>query len=151
MEVRPTSACPECGAALEPGETCRDRFNQGQLMEVEQPGLYAAHHLSVPTYMLQHNAYSREGWLQARELLRQFVEDGLAPQEARRRNRSRVDSRNRPWSLTRGPKLPGGELVRWTMTVAEVRLDTPEHYCGDVRRWAESVLADSAALVRSAR
>jgi hypothetical protein len=45
--------------------------------------------------------------------------------------------------------LPGVELIRWTMTVAEVRLDTPEQYCADVRRWAESVLADSAALVKS--
>jgi hypothetical protein len=31
--------------------------------------------------------------------------------------------------------------------VADVRLDTSEHYCADVKRWAESVLADSAELV----
>jgi hypothetical protein len=143
--------CSLCGAPLSPGETCRDRFNLGQVQEMEHPASFAVHHLSVPTYMLQHNHYSREGWLNVRELLRQFVEDGLVPDEARRRGRVQVDSGHRSWSFTRGPKLPGVELLRWTMTVAEVRLDTPEHYCADVRRWAESVLADSAALVKSVR
>ncbi len=145
-----TATCPHCGAQLEPGETCRDRFNRGQLKEVEQPAAYAVHHLSVPSYMLQHNIYSREGWLGARELLRQFVEEGLAPAEARRRSRVRVDSGHRSWSISRGPRLPGVERIRWTFTVADVRLDTPEHYCLDVKCWAERVLADSAALVRSA-
>ncbi len=141
------ATCPQCGAALAPGETCRDRFNQGQLKEVEQPTRYAVHHLSVPSYMLQHNVYSRVGWLEVREALRQFVEEGLKPAEARRRNRIRLDSGHRTWSVTRGPKLAGVEQIHWTFTVADVRLDTPEHYCADVRRWAESVLADSAELV----
>jgi hypothetical protein len=142
--------CPQCGAPLTPGETCRDRFNLGQAHEMEDPANFAVHHLSVPSYMLQHNVYSREGWLNAREGLRQFVEDGLVPADARRRNRIRLDSGHRSWSVTRGPKLPGVERIHWTFTVADVRLDTPEHYCADVRRWAESVLADSANLVRSA-
>ena len=146
-----TTTCPQCGARLAPGETCRDRFNRGQVNEIEQPARYAVHHLSVPSYMLQHNVYSREGWLDAREGLRQFVEEGLEPAEVRRRNRIRLDSGRRSWSVTRGPKLPGVDDIRWTFTVADVRLDTPEHYCADVRRWAESVLADSAELVNSVR
>jgi hypothetical protein len=146
-----TTVCPQCGAPLAPDEMCRDRFNLGQLHELEQPASYAVHHLSVPSYMLQHNIYSREGWLHARELLRQFVEDALPPAEARQQGRVQVDSGRRSWSFTRGPKLPGVELMHWTVTVADVRLDSPEHYCADVRRWAESVLADSAALVKSVR
>ena len=144
------ATCPQCGAQLRPGEACQDRFNEGQLKEIEEPARYAVHHLSVPSYMLQHNFYSREGWLNARELLRQFIEERLPPAEARRRNRIRVDSRHRSWSITRGTKLPGVERIRWTFTVADVRLDSPEHYCLDVRRWAESVLADSVELSRSA-
>ena len=143
------ATCPQCDAQLRPSEACQDRFNEGQLKEIEEPARYAVHHLSVPSYMLQHNVYSREGWLNARELLRQFIEEGLPPAEARRRNRIRVDSRHRSWSITRGQKLPGVERIRWTFTVADVRLDTPEHYCLDVRRWAESVLADSVELSRS--
>ena len=138
---------PQCGAALAPGETCRDRFNEGQLKEMEQPSRFPVHHLSVPSYMLQHNIYSAEGWLEAREGLRRFVEEGLAPREVRRRNRIRLDSGRRNWSVTRGPKLPGVEHIRWSFAVADVRLDTSEHYCADVKRWAESVLADSAELV----
>jgi hypothetical protein len=118
---------------------------------MENPAAFPVHHLSVPTYMLQHNAYTREGWLSVRDLLRQFVEDGLPPSEARRRGRLQVDGGQRSWSFTRGPKLPGVEQIHWTMTVAEVRLDSPEHYCADVRRWAASVLADSAAVVKAAR
>lgn len=123
---------------------------RNDLLEIEQPAGYAVHHLSVPSYRLQHNGYSRAGWLQARELLRQFVDEALTPTEARRRNRIRVDSGHRSWSITRGPKLPGVEKIRWTVTVADIRLDTPEHYCGDVRRWAQRVLADSADLVHAA-
>ena len=48
------TVCEQCGANLAPAETCQDRFNQGQLLEVEQPARYAVHHLSVPSYMLQH-------------------------------------------------------------------------------------------------
>jgi hypothetical protein len=58
-----------------------------------------------------------------------------------------MDSGQRTWSITRGPKLAGVESIAWTRTIADVRLDTAEHYCADVRAWAESILVDSAALV----
>jgi hypothetical protein len=64
--------------------------------------------------------------------------------------RHTMDSGNRTFSLTRGPTLDGVEDTAWTRTVADVRLDTAERYCADVRAWATSVLADSAGLVRPA-
>jgi hypothetical protein len=141
-------ACPQCGAIFPSGETCQDYFNTGQIKEVEHPDTYyTVHHLSVPCYMLQHNAYSRPGWLSVRELLSQFVFQGLLPAEARRRYRQSWGSGQRTWSITKGPKLEGVENLAWSVTVADVRLDTAEHYCADVRRWAESVLADSEQLV----
>lgn len=146
MSINPFT-CPTCGAVFPSGETCEDYFNTGQLMEVENPtSYYNVHHLSVPCYMLQHNLYSREGWLAVRALLAEFVA-GLTPAEARRRNRQNWGSDQRKWSITKGPKLPGVEQIVWSRTVADVRLDMAEHYCADVRRWAESVLADSAPLV----
>jgi hypothetical protein len=141
--------CPQCGGRFEEGETCQDRFSAGQLIEVEQPAYYAVHHLSVPAYMIQHNIYSREGWLLTRELLDQFVNHGLTPATARRQNRLKVDSGHRTFSFTKGAKLPGVETIAWRMTVADVPLDTADNYCAGVRRWAESVLADSEALIRS--
>lgn len=146
-----SSTCPQCGAKLPAATTCQDVFDACLLKEMEAAAYGAVHHLSVPSYILQHNVYSAEGWLNARELLSQFAHRGLRPSEARRRNRIRLDSGRRSWSLIRGPKLPGVEQIRWTFTVADVRLDTAEHYCADVWRWADSILADSEALIRSSK
>jgi hypothetical protein len=141
-------SCPQCGAVYTADETCQDRFNISQLKEIEQPAYYAVHHLSVPCYLLQHNAYSREGWIEVRKLLAKFIYDGWTPTMARRQNRVNADSGHRTWSFTKGAKLPGVENIVWSYTLAEVRLDTAEAYCADVRRWAESVLADSEQLIR---
>jgi hypothetical protein len=141
-------ACPQCGANFTSDETCQDRFNISQLKELEQPSYYVVHHLSVASYILQHNVYSRKGWLTVRELLLQFVYRGLTPAMARQQNRMKFDSGHRTWSITKGAKLPGVENIAWTYTIADVRLDTAELYCADVRRWAESILADSEQLIR---
>ncbi|MBL8046303.1 MAG: hypothetical protein JNL09_07180 [Anaerolineales bacterium] len=139
--------CLACGARLAAAETCTDVFNRGQLLEVEQPSYYTVHHLSVPCYMFQHNIYSQPGWLAVRQLLFEFVHEGLTPQAVRRRDRRAVDSGHRTFSFTKGPKLAGVENIRWRFTVAEVRLDTPENYCADVRRWAAIILEDSQSLI----
>ncbi len=140
--------CPQCGAEYTLDETCQERFDILMVKEVEFPAYYAVHHLTVPCYMLQHNVYSREGWIGSRELVRQFVLEGLSPLAARRQNRKKLDSGNRSWSLVKGPKLAGVEGITWRYTIANVRSDTADHYCADVRMWAERVLADSAELVR---
>jgi hypothetical protein len=145
-----TTICPQCGATLASGETCIDRFNATQIKEIENPAsYYAVHHLSVPCYMLQHNAYSRHGWLAVRQLLHQFVYEGLTPAEARRQNRTTWDSGQRTWSLTKGAKLTQVDDIVWTRTIADVRIDTAEHYCADVRDWAIAVLNDTEALVQA--
>ena len=142
-----SSTCPQCGAVFAGEETCQDRFNVGQLKEIEQPAYYAVHHLSVPCYMLQHNVYSRQGWIEVRTLLAHFVYDGWTPAMARRQFRVSADSGHRAFNFTKGAKLPGVEDITWSYTIAEVRLDTAESYCADVRHWAESILADSQQLV----
>jgi len=145
-----TMKCPQCGATLAPDDTCIDRFNTTQIKEVENPtSYYAVHHLSVPCYMLQHNAYSRQGWLATRRLLPRFVYEGLAPAEARRQNRRTMDSGQRTWSFTKGPKLTEVDDIVWTRTIADVRSDTAEHYCADVRDWAIAVLTDTTELVQA--
>lgn len=141
------SPCPQCGAVLPTEETCPNRFTASQLKEIEQPAYYAVHHLSVPCYMLQHNAYSRRGWLEVRKLLAMFVYDGWTPEKARKLNRVFADSSQRDWSFTKGEKYPGVEEVAWSWTIADVRLDTAENYCADVRRWSERILADSLELI----
>ena len=85
-------SCPQCGAIYPQDETCLDRFNLSQSMELDDPAYYAVHHLSVPCYMLQHNAYSREGWLEVRTLLSKFVHEGWTPDMARRQIQVKMDS-----------------------------------------------------------
>ena len=118
-------------------------------LEYENPAAYGAvHHLSVACYMLQHNAYSAEVWPEARNMLARFIRDGITPEQVRRQNRSRFDSRHRSWSVTKGAKFPDFDPILWTRTIADVRLDDPETYCKDVILGAERVLADTEVLVQ---
>lgn len=139
--------CPHCGATYPTNETCEERFNQLLAVELADSEYFAVHQLAVPSYMLQHNAYSREGWLGTRQHLTKLA-GGLEPAEARRQLRRSMDSDVRDYSITKGPKLAGVEAIIWSRTIAAIRLDTAAHYCADVQAWAESVIADSETLMR---
>ncbi|MGN6562096.1 MAG: DUF5946 family protein [Thermomicrobiales bacterium] len=138
--------CPQCGAAFPPGETCETRFHLLLAREFEDPAYGIVHQFTVPCYMLQHNLYSRAGWLESRALLARFVQ-GLPPDIARQQLHRQVDSGQRAWNFTRGEKLAAGDQLAWTRTITDVRLDTAEHYCADVRAWAARVVADTETLV----
>ena len=140
--------CPQCGAITDIEETCSKRFDRSQVLELEEPERYRVHHLSVPCYWLQHNMYSRTGWLQVWKLLYRFVYQGLTPQEVLKENKTSLDSGKRSGSFTHGEKLAGVEDIHWTFTIANVRLDNPENYTADVQEWTKHVLADSEALIR---
>jgi hypothetical protein len=143
LEYIISQPCPLCGAEFPAGAQCCDRFDLCLAKEFENPATYGAvHHLTVACYMLQHNAYSREGWLSTRELLVQFIQEGRTPAEVRAQNRRKLDSQQRKWSITKGERT-SMESMLWTRTIADVRLDTPEHYCADVELWAKSLLADT--------
>ncbi len=140
--------CPQCGAQFPAGETCHDRFDLCLAKEFEQPATYGSvHHLTVACYMLQHNLYSREAWLEAREMVAQFVRQGRAPSDVRKQSRTRLDSARRRWSVTKGAKITGLEAIVWTRTIADVRFDTPELYCADIKLWAEGVLSDTEGVL----
>jgi hypothetical protein len=141
--------CPQCGAIYSTDETCEDRFNASQAQEFTSSAYFPVHHLSVPCFMLQHGRYSRDGWSRARQMLVRFL-NGLTPEVARHDSRKAVDGGNRMYSFTRGPKLVGVESITWTRTIADMRLDTAEHYCADVWAWAEQVVRDSEDLMRTA-
>ena len=140
-------ACPQCGAVYPAGESCRERFERCLALEFEQPESYGSvHHLTVATYMLQHNSYSRTAWLDTRQGLAQFVREGLSPQAARQQNRARLDSGRRSWRITRGEKLGEVAELHWTRTLADVRLEDARQYCADVRQWAAALLNDTENL-----
>lgn len=82
-------------------------------------------------------------------MLAWFVAKDLATEQALAHVRGLLAGGRRDWSFTRGAKLAEVEQIVWTRSVADLRRDTPEHYCADVRAWAAAVLSDSAALVQA--
>ena len=83
-----------------------------------------------------------------RELVRQFVVDGVTPAMAMRRLRRVPGGSLRNWSYTIGPRLLGVEDIAWSMTIADIRLDTAENYCTDVRAWARQIIDDTEGFTR---
>jgi hypothetical protein len=141
-----SNVCPECGAALAPGESCEERFQRCLALEYEDwTGYGVVHHLTVPAYMLQHpSRYSREGRLEARHLLAAFLA-GESPTAVRRQNRTRLDSGHRSWRMTRGAGVEAPAGKTWSRTIASVRTENPADFCADVVDWARAVLSDTAA------
>lgn len=138
-----SSSCPECGAAWRDGKTCRDHFHQMLAWEWEDPRNWVVHHLMVLSYHMQHPIlYSPEGLDGGKQLLVDFVERGVTPEEARRRNRDAVDSGNRGFKITARPGRQGAyeRPVAWTMTTTDVIAAGIERYVESVTAWAESIL-----------
>ena len=141
------NVCPECGGS----QTCEENFHQMLFWEMEDPRLWAVHHLAVLCYYLQHpSRYSPEGLQSARELLAEFVEKGTTPATVRQQMRDEVDSGRRGWNITARPESHGAYEfpVQWEMTAGDVVAGGMGQYIERVQRWAESI---HAALRAGAR
>jgi hypothetical protein len=111
--------------------------------ETENPELGVVHHLMVLCYHLQHpGLYSPDGLRFSLQLLVDFVERGVSPQEIRQRNRTIVDSGNRKWKITGTSGARGSyeHPIQWSMAAADVVAGGSEHYCENVRAWARTML-----------
>ena len=141
--------CPECRATWTEGITCQDHLHQMLFWEAEDPSLGVVHHLMVLCYHLQHpSLYSPEGLRFSMQLLVDFVEHGVSPQESRQQNRTVVNSSNRKWKITATPTSHGSyeNPIQWPMTAAHVIAGGTDQYCENVRAWSRSMLE---ALVAS--
>lgn len=137
--------CPECGGVVADGQTCSDYFDQMLYWENDDPARGTVHHLMVLCYHMQHpSLYSVEGLAVGKQLLSDFVERGLEPQQVRRTNRGRVDSSRRDWSITARPGNRGSynRPMNWGMTAADVVMGGPARYVENVRAWAEAAQTD---------
>lgn len=144
-----TQNCLQCGADILSGGQCRDRFDQCLALEFENPATFGrVHFLTVTCYMLQHNAYSKEAWLETRKLLAQFIQEGISPANMSKKYQQKLDNSRRNWSITKGTKLTEFDTIHWSRTIADIRLDSPELYCVDVERWAGSIVNDTEAVVQ---
>jgi hypothetical protein len=135
--------CPECGTAWQDDLTCQEHFHQLLAWEAEYPDkTYAVHHLLVLCYHLQHpHLYSPQGLQGAKKLLAEFVDQGITPGEARRRQRAVVDSGNRAWKITGTPTFYGAYAhpIQWPMTVVDVTAAGVDAYLDTVKAWARSM------------
>jgi hypothetical protein len=134
--------CPECGAVWQNGKTCQDDFYQMLVWEHENPGYGVVHHLMVLCYHLQHpSLYSPQGLSGAIRLLGDFLENGVTPEQVRKRDRATVNSHERTWKIKGTPASHGvyDPPVQWTMTAANVTANGVDNYCDSVRAWARSV------------
>lgn len=111
--------------------------------EAEYPDkTLAVHHLLVLCYHLQHpHLYSPEGLQGAKKILFAFVEEGVTPQEMRRRQRAVVDSGKRTWKITGTPTSYGAYAhpIQWPITVVDVAAGGVEDYLGNAQAWARSI------------
>lgn len=134
--------CPECGAVWNEGKTCEENFHHMLFWEAENASYGEVHHLMVLYYHLQHpHLYSSEGLNGAIQLLADFVERGISPQDARRQQHEVVNSHNRTWKIKGTPAAHGvyDPPIHWTMTSADVIANGVEQYCASVRAWARAV------------
>ena len=133
--------CVECGA---PDDECEARFNECLAMEFQDPRYGRVHNLTVSTYMLQHSSkLTRAGWLYERDLLREFIISGKAPERVRDERRDLLDGSKRSFKIKSKTGQPIIPHTAWKKTVLEVCLDDPLSYCEDVIAWASATLLDS--------
>lgn len=133
--------CPECSAALQPGETCQAFFESllfEEHADMEHNG--PVHPQMVASFMLTHDRYSDEARPHAIELLRVALEDAPPPHHLRRvaKQLFGLDA-PREASILRGDSRPP-RAIDWPITVRDVALHPEDDYPTRVNRWARSVL-----------
>lgn len=132
-------ACPECGAPLPEGGSCRDLFHKLLLLEGEATGGVdsALHFFVVGTYVLQHPIAHRSTEDVYEGLRAQYAAmlDGrTAIGQIRRENGglARV-------TVPKGEPLPSWPARDWPLTVADACGAGVEGFADRVMRWAHSV------------
>ena len=136
--------CPECGAM---DTACETRFSEFLVLEFSEASYGAVHHLTVATYMLQHSSkLSREGWLQMRELLREFLLENKPPAFIRKQNKQLVDSGYRKFKFKSRDGRPVIKRTNWTKTILDVPTDDGETYLKGMNEWAMAALKDVLEL-----
>ena len=130
---------------MQTGETCERFFHQMLYWENENAERGVVHHLAVLSYHLQHpSLYSPEGLEYSLQLLVEFVEGGVSPEQVREQRGSEVDSSQRKWRIKGIPGTQGAYKypVRWSLTAKDVVIAGADRYIDQVEAWARAILAD---------
>ena len=137
--------CPECGAL---DNLCHSRFDEFLILEFNDAGYGAVHHLTVAAYMVQHSSkMTREGWLFERTLLREFLVENKPLVYIRKQNKDVVDSGKRKFKIKSRDGKPVINKPTWNKTILDVRADNADVYREDVTTWARSVLEEAEEIM----
>jgi hypothetical protein len=134
--------CPECGAPLPDGGSCRDHFHTLLYLESEIPETAGSilHFYAVACYALQHPDsfnYTADALAGLRANLADALDGRATVAELRRRARQA----NGPMRVIRRPRE--AEVLwhrgHWPVTVVDVCFVEPEQYVEQLLRWTHSV------------
>lgn len=154
--------CPECGAALRPGEACIDLFHALLAAEVDNAELRRMHGLTVLVWHAQHPSQTKPWYQQfAADVLRRAFADGMDWRDAleavserpggydRERDRWRQVGPQKAWERalnarkaaagTAMPDWVATTPIRGEATVAGIDPAAPAGQEQQVLAWARSV------------
>jgi Family of unknown function (DUF5946) len=144
-----SETCPECGATVPDGGSCRDHFHALLLLEAEIPGVAGSilHFYAVAAYGLQHPDsmnYTAEALAGLHATLAAAL-DGRPIDQLRRRMRHDAEGAGRITRRAGDPEV-SWHRGNWSMTIADVctaetfgDYDTFDEYGARVTAWARSV------------
>ena len=139
-----TTVCPECGTERPDNLTCTDDFHMMCFWELDHK-LWDVHHLMVLNYHLQHPSSLSQEWMRgAKQQLVDYLEQGVTPQEMRKRLAPNVDSSVRDYKISATPDSTAHYQypIVWSMTAKDVVTAGMNHYYESVQQWSTSILAD---------
>lgn len=137
--------CPECGARIPDGGSCRDNFSQLLTLEWQVPDGAGtiAHFFAVSSYALQHPD-SMNYTVEAITRLKSAVEQALATRCSVESLRDSARSASKGAHVTRRPgePVPHWGIFEWSVTVEDVIAGGTDDYLQHVRYWAASTVSD---------
>jgi hypothetical protein len=138
-----SAPCPECGAPVPEGGSCRDHFHGLLLLESRVPGAPGElpHFYAVASYVLQHPDlmnYTADALAGLRAGLGDALDGRATLPELRRRARLAA---NGPTRITRraGDSTVPWRRGGWPMSVADVCAGGAEGYADRVACWARTI------------
>ena len=140
--------CPECGAPVPDGGTCRDNFHALLALEWDVRGGAGliAHFFAVSAYGLQHPdtmRYTVEAIEWLRSAVGEALETGCSVESLRAS--ARVQGESAHVTRREGDPVPSWGVECWTTNVADVLARGTEGYAVRVRDWASSAISDIGA------
>ena len=138
------NVCPECGARIAPGGSCRDNFHALLALESDIPGGpgETAHFFAVATYGLQHPDSMGYTETTVKGLLDAVhdVLDGRASVADIRARMQRLAASHGRVTRRDGDSIPRNAVDAWPTVVTDVVAGGVDGYQERAKQWARSVV-----------